>query len=325
MSANKKIAIAALDWGLGHATRCIPLISNWVEEGAEVVLVANGNVALLWKQHFPNLRLVNGIPDYNIEFPENGSLDLHLLSQWFRVRKTIEAEHKWLHNWISEEKIDLVVSDNRYGFYHKNTKSILLTHQLNLPLPWPASIIADTTLAKYVKPFDEVWVPDFAEENNLSGKLSHPSFHPQTHYIGPLSRFSKREVQAKREGMLVLISGPEPERSRFQQTMLAWMKDRGRQGTLVCGQPQFQLAFREKDISIVPHLRDEALAQAILSAEVIVCRSGYSTLMDLHALGRKAYLMPTPGQREQEYLAQWWAAEHGMKLWDAEGTAEAID
>lgn len=325
VSGYKKIAIAALDWGLGHATRCIPLIRSWISEGVEVVLVANGNVALLWQQHFPTLRLERGIPDYNIEFPESGSLDLHLMSQWFRIRKTIEAEHKWLQDWISAENIDLVVSDNRYGFYHEKIKSILITHQLNLPLPWPASAVANATLAKYVKPFQEVWVPDYDSENTLSGKLAHPSFHPNTHYIGPLSRFSEGIRTTERRGMLVLISGPEPERTRMQQAMLAWMKERQMQGTIVCGQPQFQLAFRENDIAIVPHLRDEALAQAIHEAEVIVCRSGYSTLMDLHVLNRKAYLWPTHGQREQLYLAQHWTVNLGMRLFDVNGKAEAFD
>jgi predicted glycosyltransferase len=103
------------------------------------------------------------------------------------------------------------------------------------------------------------------------------------------------------------------------------MKVRNKKGTIVCGKPQEQMTFQENDISIVTHLQDEALSKAIRNAEVIVCRSGYSTLMDLYALNRKAYLLPTPGQREQIYLAQYWTDHLGMRIFDPNGEAEAFD
>lgn len=305
-TVKKKILIAALDWGLGHATRCIPLIHTYLKEGAEVMLAPTPLQARLWKPHFPNVSYIGGIPEYGIRLPADKTVWWHLMRDYPRIRKVMLAEKDWLAQAVENYQPTHVLTDNRYGLFHPKVHCILLTHQVRLPLPWPLSWWAQRELNELLGPFEELWIPDTEILPGLAGKLSHGSQDKRIRYIGPLSRFQAPAPVSHTTDFefLAVISGPEPARTVFQQTVLKAFQQINKPCMIICGQPEFQLAREEGWVKIVPHLSDEAFVHCIRKARHIVCRSGYSTLMDLHALQRTALLVPTAGQLEQAYLAR---------------------
>jgi hypothetical protein len=311
-TVKKKILVAALDWGLGHATRCIPLIHRFINQGYHVFLAPTSQQKKLWKPHFPDAIFLDGIPEYAIRLPTAGSVTWHLLRDYRRIRTVMKAEQVWVTEQAVQHGFDHIVSDNRYGLYQTGILSTLLTHQLHLPLPAPLSWVARVTLKGLLAPFSELWVPDTATAPGLSGTLAHPPIDERVRYIGPLSRFSSPATVSASPAIafLALVSGPEPARTAFQQRLTEIFQSTGLPCMIVCGQPEFHLSYQEGNVKIVPHLGDQALAECIKNAGHIVCRSGYSTLMDLHVWQRKALLVPTYGQREQEYLARLYQEEY---------------
>ncbi|HVF97179.1 MAG TPA: hypothetical protein VM871_07665, partial [Flavisolibacter sp.] len=187
-----KVLVAPLDWGLGHATRCIPVIHQLLEHGCEVMLAAEGKTAILLQQEFPLIQLLH-LPGYGIEYASSEwGLAAKIVAQIPKLLAAIKQEHTWLKKVVEEEKIDAVISDNRYGLYHAGIHTVFLTHQLRIKAP--VSIAEDflqETVYNYIENFSECWVPDAAGENNLAGDLSHPSELPTVplHYVGTLSRF----------------------------------------------------------------------------------------------------------------------------------------
>lgn len=316
-----KILIAPLNWGLGHASRCIPLIQQWLNEGHEVVLGGDGDSLLLLRRHFPQLRFCP-LASLRLQYSKSNS-------QVWAIARSIPHIITWaikdyimLRALLQTEIFDRIISDNRFGFYSKKVESIYLTHQLHIRLPngwrWAESIATRLHARVYAR-YNKVWVPDRkGEENCLAGELSIlsdreiKSYHldSKIEYIGPLSRFSnqRREITPTEIYHTVcLLSGLEPQRSLLEQELIKRYQD-SRERVLiirgVIGTPNMRITHRQ--ISIIPTLNDKELAQVLLHATHIVARSGYSTIMDFEALGvlHKAELIPTPGQPEQEYLAQ---------------------
>src|SRR4029079_2570143 len=176
------------------------------------------------------------------------------------------------------------------------------------------NLITDTIVRKihyhFIKKYTFCWVPDF-KENGLAGKLSHPAKIPSNVlYTGPLSRFEKINNLPKAYSLLVTLSGPEPQRSIFEKIILTQLQTFAKKVLLVRGLPgeNKQLQGNSETIEIVNHLSAAQLNIAFQQSEMIISRSGYSTIMDLVKLGRNAILVPTPGQTEQEYLA-WYLME----------------
>jgi UDP-N-acetylglucosamine:LPS N-acetylglucosamine transferase len=306
---QKRLLVAPLDWGLGHATRCIPLINKFLTEGFTVVIAADGPIANLLKEAFPNTVILR-LPGYEVTYPEGQrGLRRSLLGQWPRVSKAIKMEQKWLANLLATEHFDAVISDNRYGLYHPTVPCVFITHQLMIQT---GSTLTNTLLQRWhyrmINRFSACWVPDTAEADNLSGKLAHPKTMPAipVAYIGPLSRMKKQKDGKKTIGLCIVLSGPEPQRTYFEKIILEQLKPLCISVILVRGLPN-------KNEKIVPpnkytvvhnHLPGEALSAAMQSAEFVLCRSGYSSVMDLVTLACRAILVPTPEQTEQEYLAE---------------------
>lgn len=307
-----RILVAPLDWGIGHATRCAPLIDEWLATGYEVILASNGRSASWLKDRYPHLELLSDIPDYCVTYPTSGSMTLHFAKHFLRLRKVVQLEHAWLQRIVLEKNIQQVCSDNRYGLYHRDIPCFIITHQLNLRVPFPLRWLARTLLNRYLRQFRAVWVPDHADSPSLSGALSHGgkrAFEPQ--FIGPLSRF---QAASNDEGksdyhVVALISGPEPSRTNFEQQLRIVLEQLQRPALLVLGLPGSPIHEQKGMLQIVNHLSDIELANALRGSMLIICRSGYSTIMDLNALGVKALLVPTPEQTEQEYLARYHAHE----------------
>lgn len=306
-SHKLRVLVAPLDWGLGHATRCIPIINVLNEHDIEVIIAAEGPVAKLLQNEYPDLSFLP-LTGYRIKYSRrNRFFFLKMMLQFPRVLATVLHEKKWLKKMISLHKIDAVISDNRFGLHHANTPCIYVTHQLFIQTGNGfLNKIAQKINYYFINKFDECWVPDVAGPKNLAGKLSHPGHFPMkpVKYIGILSRF-KKSITSKKYDLLVLLSGPEPQRTIFENYLLAQLKNIEGRIVLVRGLPDNgnKLNPANKNLAIHDHLPAAALNELIQQSENIIARCGYSTVMDLLTLKQKAILVPTPGQTEQEYLA----------------------
>lgn len=308
MSASpKRVLVAPLDWGLGHAARCVPVIRAFCDQGAEVILAADGRPAAFLAQQFPELELIR-LRGYDITYPKSDRLALHLLLSAPRIFSRIREEREVLRTIIREKKIDIVVSDNRFGLGTGAAYSVYITHQLRVPAK-TAGALATRIHRSYIETYDEVWVPDHPHATeNFSGTLAHPPPYPikNLHYVGPLTRFPQADALPLERPLLVLLSGPEPQRSLFEQLIIGQLASL-QVGTLLLrgtpGQPEISSPYPW--LQILSHLPTDELANAIRSSALVVARSGYSTLLDLAASGSKLFAVPTPGQPEQEYLAQY--------------------
>jgi uncharacterized protein (TIGR00661 family) len=304
--SSHRILVAPLDWGLGHATRCVPLIDRWLEAGHEVVLASNGRSAAWLAARYPQLELLTDIPDYAVTYPTHGPITPHLVKQLLRLRRVVRAEHRWLERIVEEKNIHQVCSDNRYGLYHDRVPCTLITHQLYLRVPGPFRWIVGKWLNAYLKRFRALWVPDYERGSNLSGLLSHGGmWDKKALFIGPLSRFhSTIKTDEKSYRVVAIVSGPEPTRTRFENQLRNVLPQLECTALLVLGKPEEPTQEQNGMVHIVNDLPDSKLAAALKGAQLVVCRSGYSTLMDLHNLDVQALLVPTPGQSEQQYLAK---------------------
>ena len=299
--------ISPLDWGLGHATRCIPIIKELLINDCEVLIAASGVQAVLLKEEFPGLIFLD-IKGYDITYSRNKKwLPFKLFGQVPGIFSTIRYEHRWLIKTIQEYKIDVVISDNRFGLYHSSVHCIYITHQLQIKTgnritDW----LAQQLHYHYINKYTRCWVPDVAGGQDLAGELSHPKKLPSTpvQYIGPLSRFEIDKEEIKYP-FLVLISGPEPQRTIFEEMVLEQLQNHKAPVLFVRGLPGNAPGLYNSNpvIEIHNHLSSSLLNKAILQSEIIICRSGYTTVMDLVKLNKKAVFVPTPGQKEQEYLA----------------------
>jgi hypothetical protein len=303
------ILLAPLDWGLGHATRCIPIIHSLQKYGAEVILAAEGATAILLKKEFPLLQVLP-LKGYRVRYgASRQSFFLKLLSQVPSIQFTINQENKWLKELILTRTIHAVISDNRFGLYNKNIPSVYITHQLFLETgkSW-LNTLAQNIHYRFIRNFNECWVPDYeGDQNNLAGKLSHPVKPPKVpvKYLGASSRFKKEEAIIVSD-LLILLSGPEPQRTLFENQLFEQLKTNKRSVVLVRGLPAAQqIPFELPNVKIYNHLPAAQLSSAIQQSEWVLARAGYSTIMDLAALQQKAILVPTPGQGEQEYLASY--------------------
>lgn len=291
-----------MDWGLGHATRSIPIINAILDEGHLPVLASDGRALLLLKDEFPHLTAIE-LPSYNIKY-YSSNMVVNMARQLPRITYAAFAEHFAVRQIVKEHKIDLIISDNRFGCFHFNVKSCFLTHQLNLKIDNViASFLGNLANRFWMSWYDEKWVPDFEDEPNISGTLSHPSPVKNTRYLGALSRMEKMKLP-KKYRISIILSGPEPQRTRLEEILLEQAREIEGEVLLVKGKTESKERKKIGNIEIVSYLTSNDLNKAICSSETVVSRSGYSTLMDLTALGSQALLIPTPGQTEQELLAE---------------------
>ncbi|MCF8330860.1 MAG: hypothetical protein K9H84_00245 [Bacteroidales bacterium] len=310
------VLVAPLDWGLGHATRCIPLIRQLQEQNYDIVLAADGRAWEFLRKEFPNLMLIR-LPGYKISYPARGSFILKILSIIPAFYRTILKENRILKRIIKEHNIKAVISDNRYGLWCKKVPSVFLGHQMIIKMPnmlsWLEWFIHKISMG-FLKRFNECWIPDYQGKYNLSGDLAHKYPLPDHfHYIGPLSRFHIEREQNKTmddnepgNHILVILSGPEPQRTVLENKLLNQLENSNQEAIVVRGvtekEGEYQLTPK---IRVIHHAQSGMLNSLILESVLVVCRPGYSSIMDLAATGKKAVFIPTPGQTEQQYLARY--------------------
>ena len=307
---NKAIIYGVLNWGLGHATRSIPIIQSLIRLDYEVIICSDGDALLLLKKEFPHIQFVE-LPGYKVRY-DFRSMVLNMVRYSIGMLKAIHREEKILRELVSKYQPAFVISDNRYGFHCKKVKSIFITHQLNIPSrkKWQA-FTANRFLRQFINRFDTCWVPDLANAPNLSGQLSHDvSLSIPIQYIGPLSRFGLVEKELKYDVAFVL-SGPEPQRTKLENMILDQQSDLPGKCCLVRGTDAAteRASAQKRNLKVYDLLESEVLESLIAESNLLVCRAGYTTIMDLVAMQKSAVLIPTPGQPEQEYLASHLSAQ----------------
>lgn len=309
-SPTKTILVAPLNWGIGHATRCIPIIQDLLDKKHKVIIASDGAALEVLKIEFPELT-TEELPSYEITYPKKGNFILHIVKLAPGILKAIKQERKLIKELMVKYQINEIISDNRYGIYHPDIKSVFITHQLHISVPIGNKLMSKVH-NRFMKNFDEIWVPDDKGEPNLSGKLSH-SKKPtdKVKYIGVLSRFSNPITELKppnfpftNDFTFILISGPEPQRSIFENLVYNETHSAKVPVVIVGGDPGSNSKSSSDNCIHYPFLTAPYIKWLIQNSSTLICRSGYSSLMDLMVLKKPAILVSTPGQTEQEYLAE---------------------
>jgi hypothetical protein len=314
---QQNVLVCPLDWGLGHASRMIPVIQQYLVSGYNVLLGGSGKSGELLKLTFPGLPFIC-LPSAVIRYAQN--------AHWFWPRLICQIpgmiifafkEHHYIKSIVAKHRINILISDNRYGLFCRKAYCIFVTHQISPVLPTSLSwteYLLHLVLRTIILQYNECWIPDTPDQKeNLSGKLSHRFRIPKNAvYVGILSRFhSMRAVPSAEQKdnyeLVIILSGPEPQLNLLLQSLWKIAININRKTLLVTG---FNMEYpsdsaRNKMITMVSHLDSQEFCQVLSNAGVIICRSGYSSIMDLVALRKEALLIPTPGQPEQEYLAEY--------------------
>ncbi len=304
MERRKRILVAPLDWGLGHATRCIPIIHELKKRNCDVIIASSGRAGMLLKHEFPLFKYFE-LPGYRPIYPATDNLLGKMLFQTPKFLKAIFSENKHIGEIIDKEKIDVVISDNRYGGYTSKVKSVFITHQLNILMPdkWKhGEKVLNAINRNQIEKFSECWVP--AENENLFPKLINTNKISRLKFIGSLSRFQKTNTEPIYD-LCIICSGPEPQREIFQNLLLKQLGKINLKTVVILGKPEAKkkLFIKDKKITTFNYLLSDEMNRVIQESELIISRSGYSTVMDLFRLGKKAVFIPTPGQTEQVYIS----------------------
>ncbi|RLD91476.1 MAG: glycosyltransferase [Bacteroidetes bacterium] len=311
MEHKKTILVCPMDWGLGHATRMVPVIEALKKKkNIRIILGADNRPLEFLKQRYPELEMIK-FPGYAPRYPVKGAMVLKMLSEMPEMKKQADKAHLFLETLIDEMKIDLVISDNRYELWSDKAKTVFITHQLNVQTPRYGGVAKPALrqmIYSYIKKYDELWIPDVAGDNNLSGALSHISNFPLTnyHFIGPLTRFQyvKPQLPEQNIDLLILLSGPEPQRTILEIKLKDQAFQSGLNTVILQGRTEESHQIKMGNVETFSHLPDNQFSGMILKAKTIICRPGYSSLMDLAWFGKRAVFIPTPGQTEQEFLAE---------------------
>lgn len=349
------IVLAPLDWGLGHTTRCIPIIRELLNLSCMVVVACNEEQRKILKAEFPTL-VFKYLRGYEVQYSTSRWKTLFsLIIQWPKIRKAIRAEQAWLEKFVSENKVDGVISDNRYGFHSKNIPSVIITHQLNLRTGLGKKIdkLASRRLQNFLRKFDQCWIPDNQAPDDIAGALSdsamipgkyavnNGSLHkPRIQYLGPISRLTTGLSSVSRSSRssatplntgnapgntvdtsgttgytpgnksadtlpLIILSGPEPQRSILEKKIIRQAAHYKQSCLLIRGLPNATKDISTTYVQTINYADSNTLSKYIKQAPVVICRSGYSSVMDMGKLQKKMILIPTPGQGEQEYLGSY--------------------
>ena len=322
------ICISPIDWGLGHATRCITLIKAFEKLGYQVYIATEGYHEAILREALPNAQFLH-LRGYRIRYAKWGFiLPIVLLFQLPKIIYSIIYENNWLKKVQAQYEFDIIISDNRFGFYHKQVPSVFITHQLNLQMHFAWATRAFQKLQYgWLKKFKACWIPDMEGPNNLSGILANPKHKPSIPlwYMGCLSRLidesnNTASLNATNNNasstinnqtvFLGIVSGPEPQRTLLENLLWKAGNKLNIPFVVIAGNPSKEqpnkLLEENKNAKLYAHLAAPALVKEIKRAEYIICRGGYTTLMELIPFEKKLIFIPTPGQTEQMYLGKLW-------------------
>ena len=316
---SKRFLICVLDWGLGHASRSIPIIQALINREQSVSIAGSGDSLKLLQKEFPQLTSFP-LPGYAPRYPKSGSMVWKMAMQLPKFLRTINKEHKVVEELCAAQKFDYIISDNRYGCWSSSAKCIFITHQSNILMPrrfgWLREMVRVMN-DRYMKRFTECWIPDVPGVNSVTGILNdfkESNVPENVRFIGSLSRFKHIDSTSQDIDVLAICSGPEPQRAILEEILTEQLETSSLKYYLVRGvvgkaEPNHQGANGH----VVDYLTSASLQNLISRARLVLARSGYSTVMDMMAMRKKAIFIPTPGQTEQEYLARV-LAEKGLAL-----------
>lgn len=287
---DKRILFSVLNWGFGHVARSIGLINQLRNQNNEVIFAGDERQLKIIRQYFPEIRTIE-LPGYAFNFKGKGRFAVDLFLSLPTLVKQLSREKNRVEELVQQEKADIVISDHRYGFRSELVPSIFVTHQLQLPIEWYQSAM-QTWHKNLINRYDQVWVMDHAD-SRLAGKLSSNRGFDKAIYIGPYSRFRDRKDDVEKDiEELLIASGPDI----YAQQLVDQFAKPGM--TIICAEtistPENTYRFSGDWLK-----QDEMIKRA----KRIISRSGYSTIMDAQFLNASFEIIPTPGQREQEYLS----------------------
>ncbi len=296
---GKRILITPLNWGLGHGTRCIPLIKILEEAGATIIIGSDGATLQLLRRYFPE-KTFEELPSYHIKYWSNNMMINAILLAPFGLWARF-AENVAIKRLIKNHQIDVIISDNRFGCWNKRVENIFITHQLNLVyrIKWFEAVL-NYFNKRWRQRFEEIWVPDYMD-SMLSGKLSSESNDSNVHFVGPLSIHEKTSG-IKDVDVLVLLSGPEPQRTKLEGLLIKMLEGVSELKVVFVAGSNNGVGVGTKEVEYHYIMYGNELTKMLNRSKLIICRSGYSTLMDVYDKDIATILIPTPDQSEQEYL-----------------------
>lgn len=305
-----KILVSPLDWGLGHATRIVPIIRRLQKKGHTIDIAGSGKSIALLRLEFPELQCFE-LKSFSPRFFKSNAQWLAIAMQVPQFLFAILREKRATQKLVNQNNYDVIISDNRYGVRDSRCRSIILTHQLSPHIAkWCPKFIEKLlafAICSLVNKFDFCLIPDIhTYPRGFVGELSQPlGLKIPMHAIGILSRLTNTKAEEISPiDWLAIISGPEPQRTVFENLILAKFKTQTGKCVIIRGLANKIEHTKTDDIELYSHCDAATLSILIQNSRTIICRSGYSTIMDLIAMEKKALLVPTPEQAEQEYLAQ---------------------
>lgn len=310
--SDKPVFFAVLNWGIGHATRSVPIIHEFIAQGFQVTIASDGDAGIYLKNTFPSLKY-QALPGYGITYPTQ-SMMWNMLRALPKILHAIRKEKKIVAQWSKSNPEGLIISDNRYGCFYKKLHSIFITHQLYLVLPNKFfKKIVNYFHTQWILQFSQCWIPDLPNAiqlldgtfSSVSGLQSMNISVKNIQWIGIQSQLENLDLAVKYD-LLFLCSGPEPQRSKWLKQLLTEARKYPQYQIVIVGgnMNQNSLDLLPKNCIYFSHCYSQQLSQLISASNFIIARSGYSSIMDILLLGKRALLVPTPGQYEQEYLAK---------------------
>ncbi|MBP6230217.1 MAG: hypothetical protein KA397_01010 [Paludibacteraceae bacterium] len=317
MTAGKRILICPLNWGLGHATRCIPIIQKLHQEGNTILIASYGISGTLLQEEFPQLQHIY-FRGLTMHYSKGNSQIARVILSTPSILYHSIKEHFTLKKLIKEHQIDIIISDNRFGLWHKQVTTAYISHQLLIKMPTGFRFLEKSIWKihrRIIHHYTYCLIPDYQDTTkSLAGKLTHKYRLPKNAYFcNPLSRFHAQSSIVEENEMyasevLVILSGLEPQRTVLESLLITQLKELNKRTILIQGVPSKETIIRyEKNITILPYLLHTELQSYIRNTGIVICRAGYSSIMDLVSMQKKAILIPTPGQPEQEYLGKYLA------------------
>ena len=304
------IIYGVCSWGLGHATRSLPVVRKLVEENNNLTIISSDRSLDLLKKELGDDIDYYDIPDYPMLISENSRQFMaKSFVYWPMFIKRMESGLQKLKKILENKKCDKIISDGRYDIYSRKIPSFFISHQIRIMNPLRIKIFergSEIFNLFFFKRFAGVIVPDY-KEDDLSGDLSH-NLHRidenKLHYVGVLSDFKKKKTK-KDIDYLISLSGPEPQRTLLENKLFSQIDNLTGKIVVTLGTTEKNQKLNKNNIQIYSFLKKEGRIDFLNKTKLVVSRSGYSTIMDLAVIGTKALLIPTPGQIEQEYLGQY--------------------
>lgn len=312
-SPIKKVFIAPLNWGLGHATRLLPLIKYLLNKNYMVYIGASGRSRNVLQQEVKDCTFVD-FPEYPIRYPQTRffvtRFMLIVFPQMLRAMKNEQNQLKILHK---QYGFDLIISDNRFSLALQGVKSLLISHQLRYKLPWPIQKME--WLPEYFnyihfKKYHLILIPDIDDQKSFSGELSHKMRYlpaKKLYYMGIISGLeNNNKEESENIDYLIIISGPEPQRTKFEKIILNQLGELEGKVVVALGKPEKNYKIRIGDTEVFTYLNRKNISYYMRRAKLIISRPGYTTVMEMIETGKRGLFIPTPGQVEQVYLAQYY-------------------